>query len=118
MTLSEAQASHHPDDGVEAFTPLTPGFPQLLKPLSRRAVLPTPVDRFGAVGWYFGALPRRASSRTAWPSRNERPVGIHKFPFEACSSFTHVTARRFARPPIVDFVTRLPSRPLPAELAR
>ena len=53
MTLSETQASRHPDDSVEAFTPLAPGFPQLLKPPSRRAVLPTPVDRFGAVGWYL-----------------------------------------------------------------
>src|ERR1700680_1268536 len=60
MTLSEAQASRHPVDDVEVFTPLAPGFPQLLKPPSRRAVLPTPVDRFGAVGWHFGALPRRA----------------------------------------------------------
>jgi hypothetical protein len=27
MTLSEAQASRHPDDSVEAFAPLVPGFP-------------------------------------------------------------------------------------------
>ena len=52
--------------------------------------------------------PAPGSSRTAWPSRNERPVGIHRFPFEACSSFTHVTARRFARPPIVDFCHEAP----------
>jgi hypothetical protein len=75
MTLSEAQASRHPVDGVEAFTPLAPGFPQLLKPLSRRAVLPTPVDRFGAVGWYLarsraGFFP----NRVAFP---ERTAGRH-----------------------------------------
>src|SRR5207245_6642914 len=45
-----------------------------------------------------------------WPSLNKRQVGIHNLPFEACSSFTRVTACRLARPPYVDFVTRLPSR--------
>src|SRR5260370_33229547 len=75
MTLSEAQASRHPHDVVEAFTPLAPGFPQLLKPPSRRAVLPTPVDRFGAVGWSMarsraGLFP----IRMAFP---ERTAGRH-----------------------------------------
>ena len=75
MTLSETQASRHPDDRVEAFAPLAPGFPQLLKPPSRRAVLPTPVDRFGAVGWHVarsraGLFP----NRVAFP---ERTAGRH-----------------------------------------
>jgi len=75
MTLSEAQASRHPDDSVEAFAPLVSGFPQLLKPPSRRAVLPTPVDRFGAVGWHLarsraGLFP----NRMAFP---ERTAGRH-----------------------------------------
>src|ERR1700716_2755698 len=119
MTLSETQASRHPNDSVEVFAPLAPGFPQLLKPPSRRAVLPTPVDRFGAVGWYLarsraGLFP----NRMAFPERTAGRVGIQNFLFEACSSFPHFTARRFARPPSVDFVTRLPSRQLPADLAR
>ena len=75
MALSETQASRHPADSVEAFAPLAPGFPQLLKPPSRRAVLPTPVDRFGAVGWYLarsraGLFP----NRVAFP---ERTAGRH-----------------------------------------
>ena len=69
MTLSETQASRHPADSVEAFAPLAPGFPQLLKPPSRRAVLPTPVDRFGAVGWHLarsraGLFPIRSAFPT------------------------------------------------------
>jgi len=34
-------------------------------------------------------------------------VGIRNFTFEACSSFTHLTAYQIVRPPKVDFVTRL-----------
>jgi hypothetical protein len=33
------------------------------------------------------------------PSPNSSRVGIHKFPFEACSGFTRVTARWIAQPP-------------------
>ena len=36
-------------------------------------------------------------------------VGFHDFTFEACSSFTRVTACQIACPPKVDFVTRLQS---------
>src|SRR5712692_6511508 len=62
------------------------------------------------VDWQMALSRARDFPKPLWPSRNERPVGIHNFPFEACSSFTRVTACGFARPPIVDFVTRLPSR--------
>ncbi|HLQ92542.1 MAG TPA: hypothetical protein VK148_21170, partial [Xanthobacteraceae bacterium] len=34
-------------------------------------------------------------------------VGIRIVTFEACSGFTHVTARRIAQPPKATFVTRL-----------
>src|SRR5215471_21680549 len=34
-------------------------------------------------------------------------VGIRDFTFEACSGFTHVTARPVAQPPKAAFVTRL-----------
>jgi hypothetical protein len=70
------------------------------------------------VDWQMALSRARDFPKPLWPSRNERPVGIHNFPFEACSIFTHVTACGFARPPIVDFVTRLPSRWLPTETAR
>ena len=40
------------------------------------------------------------------PSPNGRRVGIRIVTFEACSSFTHVTARRIAQPPTATLVTR------------
>src|SRR5713101_2970872 len=70
------------------------------------------------VGCCYGALPRPVLPRPHWPSRNKRPVGIHIFPFEACSSFTRVTACRVAHPPYVDFVTRLQPGQLPSRTAR
>ena len=52
------------------------------------------------------SLPRRigpvhvsVASRTAQPSPFLRRVGIRNFTFEACSSFTRVTACKVARPP-------------------
>src|SRR5712692_7378376 len=39
------------------------------------------------------------SSLSARPSPVNRRVGIHDFTFEACSSFTRVTACKIARPP-------------------
>jgi hypothetical protein len=117
MTLSEAQASRHPVDAVEAFTPLTPGFPQLLKPPSRRAVLPTPVDRFGAVGW------RLARSRAGlFPNRMafpERTAGRHpQISFRGLLKLHSRYGPSICSPTYVDFVTRLPSRQLPTDLAR
>ena len=58
-------------------------------------------------------LPAASPDRAAFPY-SER-VGVHNFPFEACSGFTHVTARRFAPPPKATFVAglrycRLPDR--------
>jgi len=38
--------------------------------------------------------------------------------FEACSGFTRVTAYSFARPPQVDFVTRLQPGRFPIQTAR
>src|SRR5207253_9565770 len=43
---------------------------------------------------------------------------IHIAAFEACSSFTRVTACQIARPPIVGFVTRFRSARLPGLTAR
>src|SRR5712672_1887722 len=107
MTLSESQASRHPDDSVEAFAPLAPGFPPLPRSPSLHAVLTTPVDRPGACRLAFGALPRRVLPSPHWPSRNERPVGIHIFSFEACSSYHSRYGLQSCSPTYVGFVTRL-----------
>jgi hypothetical protein len=63
-------------------------------------VLTTPVLATGASS---------ASSLSPWPSPLYRRVGSYDFTFEACSSFTRVTACQIACPPKVDFVTRLQS---------
>ena len=52
------------------------------------------------------------------PSPNGRRVGIRIVTFEACSGFTHVTARRIAQPPKATFVTRLQPNRLPDRAAR
>src|SRR3954447_26081736 len=52
------------------------------------------------------------------PSPLCRRVGIRTSTFEACSGFTHVTARRIARPPKATFVTRLRSSRSPDQTAR
>jgi hypothetical protein len=52
------------------------------------------------------------------PSPNGRRVGIRIVTFEACSSFTHVTAHRIAQSPKATFVTRLQPCRLPSRAAR
>ena len=52
------------------------------------------------------------------PSPKLRRVGVRIATFEACSSFTRVTARRIARPPKAAFVTRLRPSRLPDQAAR
>jgi hypothetical protein len=70
-------------------------------------------------------LPRRIervrvsiASPLTRPSPNGRRVGIRIVTFEACSGFTHVTARRIAQPPKATFVTRLQPFRLPGRAAR
>ena len=70
-------------------------------------------------------LPRRIkrvlmsiASPLMQPSPNGRRVGIRIVTFEACSGFTHVTARRIAQPPKATFVTRLRPGRLPDQAAR
>jgi len=46
------------------------------------------------------------------PSPNSSRVGIHKFPFEACSGFTRVTARWIAQPPDGDLCHEASIRPV------
>ena len=54
-----------------------------------------------------GALPRRVSSLSVQPSPLPGRVGVHITSFEACSSFTRVTACTVAPPPYVGFIARL-----------
>jgi hypothetical protein len=70
-------------------------------------------------------LPRRIdrvhlsiASPLVRPSPCYSRVGIRMVPFEACSGFTHVTARWIARPPKAIFVTRLRPNQLPDQTAR
>ena len=58
------------------------------------------------------------ASPFARPSPFCRRVGIRTSTFEACSGFTHVTARRIAQPPKAAFVTRLRSSRSPNQTAR
>src|SRR5947209_5837411 len=94
---------------LEVRPPLAPGLPNLRRPLFLHAVLSTPVDRTGA--W-------SVSSPFVQPSPVNRRVGIHNFTFEACSSFTRVTACRIARPPKSGLLSRgfdpasCPTKPL------
>ena len=70
-------------------------------------------------------LPRRIervrvsiASPRVQPSPNGRRVGIRIVTIEACSGFTHVTARRIAQPPKAAFVARLRPDQLPGRAAR
>ena len=61
-------------------------------------------------------LPRRIervrmsiTSPLTRPSPNGRRVGIRIVTFEACSGFTHVTARRIAQPPTGDLCHEAPT---------
>jgi hypothetical protein len=56
-------------------------------------------------------------ARCMQPSPNGRRVGIRIVTFEACSSFTYVTARRIAQSPKATFVTRLQPCQLPSQAA-
>src|SRR5208337_4344414 len=58
------------------------------------------------------------ASPSTRPSPLFRRVGIHIFTFEACSGFTHVTARWIAQPPKAAFVTRLRPGQSPSQTAR
>jgi hypothetical protein len=46
------------------------------------------------------------------PSPIGRRVGIRIVTFEACSGFTHVTARRIAQPPYGDLCREAPTQPV------
>ena len=75
--------------------------------------VPFPLPRWTASGAFVGCFPvmRR-------PSRLCRAVGVHDDTFGACSGFTRVTARGFAREPFAPFVPRLRRRGLLRSVAR
>ena len=99
-----------------------PSLPRASEFASARAgVPPLAQTTFPACRAHYpgGPGPVRASvaSRPVRPSPLFRRVGVHDFTFEACSSFTRVTACRVAQPPEVAFVTRLRPGPLPDQAA-
>src|SRR3984893_16073147 len=85
------------------------GLPRLPEPLSN---VPCPLPR------RIERVRVSIASPLTRPSPNGRRVGIRIVTFEACSGFTHVTARRIAQPPKAPFVTRLQPFRLPGRAAR
>jgi len=108
-TLSDSRANRYQTASLRPLPSSRAGLPRLRDPLSRRAVPLTPMDRSGCVC--------RLLPQTVLPSPNSGRVGVHDFPFEACSGFTHVTARRFAQPPEAAFVSGLRPGSLPIRAA-
>src|SRR6516225_11335228 len=75
------------------------------------AVFNTPVDRIKCSLVGELRVPARGSSLSVLPSPLPGRVGVHITTFEACSSFTRVTASKVAHLPFVGFIARLrPSR--------
>ena len=77
-------------------------------------MLITPVDRIRCLLVVELRDPARVSSLPVQPSPFVRRVGVHDFTFEACSSFTRVTACKVAHPPFVGFIARLRPDRFPA----
>ena len=81
-------------------------------------MLNTPVDRIRCSLVGELRVPARVSSLSVQPSPLSGRVGVHIVTFEACSSFTRVTACRVAHPPFVGFIARLRPGRLPGSGAR
>ncbi len=109
MTLSDFHTDRRLTASLRSLPSSHVDLPRLRVPLSRRAVPTTPVDRSRCIC--------RLLPQTVLPSPRFGRVGVHNFPFEACSGFTHVTARRFARPPKAAFVAGLRYGQLPIRTA-
>jgi hypothetical protein len=105
MTLSDFRNEPFPFDNVEVATFFRYGYPSITLTAFSTCRAPYP----GGIDSVFCRL-----SVSMLPSPIDRRVGFHDFTFEACSSFTHITACRVARPPFADFVTRLQLHSLPA----
>jgi hypothetical protein len=95
---------------VEAATLATNGSP----PITRTTISSVPCPLPRRIAWVRVSI---ASPRVR-PSPFDRWVGIRIGTFEACSGFTHVTARWIAQPPKAAFVTRLQPFRLPGRTAR
>jgi hypothetical protein len=74
--------------------------------------VPCPLPR--RIEWVRSSI----ASPPVLPSPFCRRVGIRISPFEACSGWTHVTARRIARPPKATFVRTLQPVRSPVQAAR
>src|SRR5262245_59297033 len=81
-------------------------------------MLNTPVDRIRCSLVGELRVPARVSSLSVLPSPLPGRVGVHITTFEACSSFTRVTACTVAHPPFVGFLARLRPLRLPESDAR
>ena len=109
MTLSDFRTGHPPIENVGGATSTSAGYPPITQTtfLTCRAHYPGGPNRCVSV-----------SSLSARPSPVNRRVGIHDFTFEACSSFTRVTACKIARPPKGGLLSRgsgpasYPTKPL------
>src|SRR5437867_6245213 len=78
-----------PDMSADTTLLTSAAFPQLLRSPSR---MPCSLPRWNQSGAFVG------TSRSGAASPILRRVGFHDFTFEACSSFTRVTACALARP--------------------
>ena len=81
-------------------------------------MLNTPVDRIRCSLVGELRVPTRVSSLSVLPSPLAGRVGVRITTFEACSSFTRVTAYDVAHPPYVGFIARLRPRRFPGSDAR
>jgi hypothetical protein len=110
MALSDSRRSRRSRNDVEVATLAHDGSP----PITRIT--------FPACRAHYPGGPNGCSCRFPSPSTRPSPlcsrVGVRTFTFEACSSFTRVTARRIAQPPNAAFVTRLQPGRLPSQIAR
>ena len=81
-------------------------------------MLNTPVDRIRCSLVDELRVPARVTSLSVLPSPLSGRVGVHITTFEACSSFTRVTACKVAHPPYVGFIARLRPGRFPGSGAR
>jgi hypothetical protein len=99
MTLSDSRWCRRLQATLRPLPSLRTGLPRLPEPPFRRAAPTTPADRAGA---HVDCFPAHAAFH--------RRVGIRIVTFEACSGFTHVTARRIAQPPTGGLCHEAPTR--------
>ncbi len=109
MTLSDTRRHRRLSATLRPLPSCRAGLHRLPAPPFQRAVPSTP-----AIKWVHVSI----ASPSTRPSPLFRRVGIRNFTFEACSGFTHVTARWIAQPPKAAFVTRLRPNRLPDRAAR